>query len=504
MDVLLAARDSKLYRSITDCGAGGFSSAVGELGAEIGAEVHLERVPLKHAGMAPWEIWLSESQERMVLAVPPKAWPALRNMFADEDVEAVELGIFKDTGRLQVFSSGERVADLPMPFLHDGLPRVEQRAQWQAPRAGPRRRPASDEDEAPQNLGPVLLEKLSDPNTCSREWLIRQYDHTVQGQTIGRPLHGKHDGPGDAAVIWPFVVTGQKEVPAVAIAMGLSVGPADPHAGAVSAIDEALRNLACVGADTRKAALLDNFCWGDPRNPSDLGSLVRAAAGCRDGALAFEVPFISGKDSLNNTFVDEKGARVSIPGTLLISAIAPLPEPQSRITMDLKAPDHVLCLLAPRRGGLEESRLVLDLLQTQMRAGAILACHDISEGGLLVAAAEMAFAGGVGLELVTTEIPGETSTEKLFGEGLTRFLVELDLEAEKKLQRAFKDHLCRRVGVTTKGELLMVKDRHGRSLVQESLATLRDGWRDTLAALLDGKRRNRGSAASQATLEARS
>ncbi len=493
MDVLLQARDQKLFRAVTDCGAGGFSSAVGELGAAVGAEVHLERTPLKHEGMAPWEIWVSESQERMVLAVPPKLWPALKALCDSEDVLAFELGTFKDTGRLQIFFKGERVADLTMSFLHDGLPRAMQRAEWNAPKPPPGR--VLRRGSGPLNwpdAGRRLRDLLAHPNTCSRAWMIRQYDHEVQGQTVQKPLQGVGQGPGDAVVVWPVTATGgDKTVPALAIAHGLTVGNPDPYAGAVEAIDEALRNLACAGVDTRKASMLDNFCWGDVRNPAELGSLTRCAMGCLDAATAYGVPFISGKDSLHNTYVDLDGRRHSIPGTLLISAMAPV-DVEKRLSLDLKAPGHPVFLLAPKKPGLQASRAVFDALYMAMEAGHILACHDVSEGGMAVTAAEMAFAGAVGLELTTgSEDDGEELP--FFEEGLTRFVVEVEPGREKKLLALFKEQVCWQVGNTVKEPVMRVVDKSGRSVMEEPLEALSGAWGGTLPRVLDRGEQPRGS-----------
>lgn len=487
MDVLLVARDQKLFRSVTDCGAGGLSSGVGEMGALLGAEIHADRVPLKHQGMAPWEIWLSESQERMVLAVPPKNWPALQALCAAEDVEVTEIGTYKDSGRLQVFFEGERVADLTMSFLHDGLPRVMQRAEWSAPRPPPgRSRSRGDDAEVDwPTAGAQLRTLLADPNTCSRAWLIRQYDHEVLGQTVGKPFHGVGAGPADAAVIWPMVVTQDKSVPPVAIAMGLSVGVVDPYKGAVAAVDEALRNLICVGADISKGGLLDNFCWGDPRDPQQLGSLTRSAMGCHDAAVAYGVPFISGKDSLNNAYVDEKGQRHSIPGTLLISAVAPLPSVEAKITMDVKNPDHRLWIVGPKKPGLQASRAVMDGVRQAISSNMVVSAHDCSEGGVAVAAAEMALAGDLGLDITWDEAEMTTHEPDFFTEALTRFVVEVDPAKEKKFAALFKEQLCRPFATVSKEKVFRVRTGRGVAL-EEPLSALRAAWTQTLPRLLDG------------------
>ena len=270
LDCLLVARDRGLYRGVTDCGAGGFSSAVGEMGEKCGAEVELDRVPLKYAGLASHEIWISEAQERMVLSVPPDKLEACLAVFAAEDVEATVIGRFTDTGSLVVKDQGEVVAELDMRFLHDGAPRPVRQAHWVAPSFADPGSPACDDP------GAMLLRLLAAPNIASKEWIIRQYDHEVQGQSVVKPLVGvRGDGPGDAAVLKPLE---SSEMGAV-IACGTNprYGTLDPYRMALSAIDEALRNAVCVGGDPTRASLLDNFSWGNCDKPDRLGSLVLAS-----------------------------------------------------------------------------------------------------------------------------------------------------------------------------------------------------------------------------------
>ncbi|HEU5100298.1 MAG TPA: AIR synthase-related protein, partial [Roseiflexaceae bacterium] len=300
LDVLLQARDAGLYSAITDCGAGGLSSAVGEMGEATGAHVALDDVPLKYAGLQPWEIWLSEAQERMVLAVPPASLEALLALCAGEDVEATVIGQFTGDGRLTVTHGGHTVVDLAMTFLHKGIPQRMLDAVWKTKDQRPK---TNDEarEHAPLVLGPsslvlALKALLAHPNIASKAPIIRTYDHEVRGGTVVKPLVGAHcDGPGDAAVLQPVRTT------TLGLALGCGINPRygqiDPYWMALACVDEALRNIVAVGGDPRQAAILDNFCWGDPRQPDRMAGLTRAAAGCYDAALAFGTPFISGKDS---------------------------------------------------------------------------------------------------------------------------------------------------------------------------------------------------------------
>ncbi|MFN2137029.1 MAG: phosphoribosylformylglycinamidine synthase subunit PurS, partial [Candidatus Promineifilaceae bacterium] len=267
-ELILLARDEGLYNAITDCGAGGFSSAIGEMGEGVGARVQLRDAPLKYSGLLPWEIWLSEAQERMVLAVPRPFWPRLQELARGQDVEAFCLGEFEDSGQLRIFYDEALVGDLSMSFLHDGVPRQSLQAIWEPPAPLPE---SGDPGLAPQE---ALLKLLAFPNIRSKETVLRRYDHEVQGGTAVKPLTGvANQGPSDAAVIVPQVVQETHSPRAVAIGNGIcpQYGQIDPYLMAWAAIDEALRNVVAAGADPDTVAILDNFCWGNPNLPDRLG-----------------------------------------------------------------------------------------------------------------------------------------------------------------------------------------------------------------------------------------
>jgi phosphoribosylformylglycinamidine synthase II len=511
LDALLRARDRKLYGSVTDCGAGGFSSAIGELGSVTGARVRLEDVKLKTTDLESWEIWLSESQERMVLAVPPKNLKALEAVFAAEGCETAVIGEFTRDGRLTVVHHDELVVSLDMKFLHKGLPRVERAAEWSG--AAPSKASGGTE----KKLAAVLREAVAHPNVCSREWVIRQYDHEVQGGTVIKPLQGvRHDGPGDACVICPHAATGDMDDFAgfsVAHGMNPDYGRIDPYWMAMACVDEALRNMTCVGADPSRAALLDNFCWASPDDPKQLGALVRAAEGCRDAAKGFGAPFISGKDSLYNQSKDEKGRELQVPGTLLISAIAPVPDVRKAVTMDFKGPGNSLYLIGRTNeelGGSLYHRLLgrsggeapkvqpasaLDgfkSLHAAINRGMVLSAHDLSDGGLAVAAAEMGFTGEFGCLLDLDEMPRDpriySNETLLFSESPSRILVEVAPENESAFLRHFgkgaKSAPVRRVGQTTANPILKVVGLDGSSIMEEPLRELKEAWQRTLPAML--------------------
>lgn len=403
IEVITRARDDGLYHAITDCGAGGFSSAVGEMARETGAEVDLKQVKLKYVGLAPWEIWLSEAQERMVLAVPAENVGALQKWCDTFDVELTDIGVFTDAGHL-VVRYGERVVlDLANEFLHEGLPQRQLVAVQPSPQPlaqfGRRVREARGEGEVRQRL----LDLLSHPNIASKADVIRIYDHEVQGGTVVKPLTGAmNDGPSDAVVIKPLGTEGTRGL-VLSCGINAEFGKHDPYRMAVSVVDEAIRNAVAVGADPDRIALLDNFCWGDPNNPETLGALVEAARGCHDAALHYSTPFISGKDSLNNEYVGADGQRHAIPPTLLISAIGVIADVSKAVTMDLKEVGSAIYLIRENPKSQMPSPNVYRALHQAMTLRLVRACHDVSEGGIAVAAAEMCIAGRFGMTLDVDE-----------------------------------------------------------------------------------------------------
>ncbi len=370
LDVILQARDRRLFNAITDCGAGGFSSAVGEMGEELGAKVWLDRAPLKYAGLSYTEIWISEAQERMVLSVPPDKWEELAALSRSEGVEATIIGQFVPTGRLELFYGEHPVGELTMKFLHDGRPPVVREAVYTPPPIQPLSWPHGKDQidaSAPGSVGNIdaaatLRSVLGSLNVASKEWVIRQYDHEVQGGSVLKPLVGvANDGPGDAAVVRPLLHSQRGIV--VACGMNPRYGDFDTYHMAASAIDEAVRNCVAVGADPARICLLDNFCWGNTDRPETLGSLVRAAVACYDMAVALGMPFISGKDSLNNEFrfagADGQGGSIAIPPSLLISALGQVSDVSTCVSMDFKQPGNLVFVVGTTHDELGGSHFAL-------------------------------------------------------------------------------------------------------------------------------------------------
>lgn len=499
LDVVLQARDRGLYTAITDCGAGGFSSAVGEMGADLGANVELDRAPLKYEGLSYTEIWISESQERMVLAVPPAKWPDVESLCQAEGVEAAVIGKFEETGRLKLNYRGELVGDLSMHFLHDGRPDVVRSASFGARSVSEGATPALA--YASGSAADALRAILSSYSVCSKEWVIRQYDHEVQGGSAIKPLTGvANDGPSDAAVVNPVLGSWQ----GLAIANGINprYGDIDPYWMAATAIDEAVRNAVAVGADPRRIAILDNFCWGNVNDPAVLGSLVRAAEACRDVAVAFGTPFISGKDSLNNEY-RSADRRISIPGTLLVSAMGLVRDVRQCITMDLKEAGNDLYVVGETKdemggshyhlvtgasGGavpkvdLQRAPKIFAAVHLAITKGLVRACHDVSEGGIAAALAEMAFAGGVGADVTDLKSIGESlsDTVRLFSESPTRFIMEVRRESAAALTEAFAGLPLVKIGSTVKEPRLRIAGLNGEWLIWSKLDELKEAWQKPL------------------------
>lgn len=490
IEVIERARDARLYHAITDCGAGGLSSAVGEMAAELGGQVDLQRVPLKYAGLAAWEIWLSEAQERMVLAVPAHNLPALQTLCNTYRVELSDIGEFLPTGRLQVFYGETPIVDLQNGFLHT-CPRRELTAHLPTA-AEPLPNPAAPTPIAdPAVLHSTLLRLLAHPNIASKEDIIRLYDHQVRGMTILPPLTGVHaNAPSDAAVLKPQETEGWR---GFVLANGINplLTEPDPYRMAFSAVDEAIRNAVAVGANPAQLALLDNFCWGDPSRPETLGTLVEAARGCHDAALHYNTPFISGKDSLNNEYLGSDGKRHAIPGTLLISAIAIHPDVRHTVSMDAKTPgnhiyllgdwiaalagSHAAWILTPETLPAPEELLrtppqisvnapkVYHALHQAIQHGLIRACHDLSEGGLAVAAAEMCLGGNLGFSLDVSALHANPFVA-LYAETNGCLL----LEVTPQNASALKEHLhglpLRLLGEVTAEPMLTI--RHNTQQIQ--------------------------------------
>jgi len=437
--IVKEARDLGLYRSITDNGAGGISCSVAEMAKECnGAWVSLEKVPLKYPGMAPWEIWISESQERMTLAVQPENLEAFMELMGRREVEAMVIGEFSDSGRCIVEYHGDVVMDIELAFLHEGLPKKHLVSRY-TKKAYPE--PTSP---CPDRLDATLLAMLQRRNICSKEFISVQYDHTVQGGHVLGPLQGR--GRVQAMATLTKVVPGSKKGVGLSQGMFPSYSNIDPYRMAAAGIDTAIRGLIGLGIPLDAIAILDNFCWCSSDDPERLGQLKRAAMGCYDVATAFGTPFISGKDSMYNDFsgydADNNPVKVSVPPTLLISSIGIHPDVVTSVSIDVKIEGDLVYLVGATKeelGGSEYfaylgcvGNVVPELDPVLVKAyyqrltdailqGLVASACPVTRGGLGVALGMVAIAGQLGMDLSVPS--GMRPDYFLFSESLGRFVV---------------------------------------------------------------------------------
>ena len=488
---IIEIRDLQLASAVTDIGGGGLSSAVGETAERFncGVTADLSKVPLKYQGLAPWEIYLSESQERMLITVPPDNLEQVMAVFEKEDVIATAIGALTPERHLILTYSGETVSDIDMTFLFNPCTSTKVATVEKTTFTEP-------DFPEPTNLTETLLQLLAAPNIASKESVIRTYDHEVKGNTTLKPLQGQYAGPNDAAVLKPL----DHSLKCLTISCGMNpnFGKIDAYWMAASAIDEAIRNNIAVGG--RRISLLDNFTWGNPEKTERLGSLVRACEACYDFAVAFKAPFISGKDSLYN-----ESPLGPVTPTLLITAIGVIPNIQSTTSMDLKAAGNLLYIIGEtfnELGGSEYYKLkgflgasvpkvrgakakrTFKIVTKAIDEGLVKSCHDLSEGGLAVATAEMAFAGGLGLEIDLRGVSGKELTRNdfvLFSESNSRFLIEVAEADKENFEELMKGKNCTLIGKVTKEQKLLVHDLKGKVTVDASLETLRRSWKKTLS-----------------------
>jgi phosphoribosylformylglycinamidine synthase len=489
---VISIRDSGLASAITDLGGGGLSSAVGETAKKFGcgAVLDLEKVPLKYTRLAPWEIYVSESQERMLLTAPPKNLSNVFEIFQEEDVEATAIGKLTSNKALKLNYQSAEVAEIDISFLFEP-PKTTRTAEYISANLAEPHLPE------PENLTSELLQLLSSPNIASKENVVRTYEHEVKGNTALKPLQGNYSGPNDAAVLKPL----DKSWRGIAISCGMNpnYGKIDAYWMAASAIDEAVRNNVAVGG--RRIALLDNFAWGNPEKPERLGSLVRACEACYDFATAFKTPFISGKDSLYN-----ESPLGPVTPTLLITALGIVPDIRSVVSMEVKAPNDLIYIVGQtfeELGGSEYYKLKGHLGKTvptvrpnqakktfraitkAIDSGVIKACHDVSEGGLAVSAAEMAFSGGYGMELDLCRVPMDALNRDdfvLFSESNSRFLVEVTERARSDFEAVMEGRAHALIGKVTRTAQLRIRGLTGKVIVNVSIKDMLGHWKQTLSS----------------------
>ncbi len=449
--IVKEARDLGLYHSITDNGAGGISCSVAEMAKECnGCHVYLDRVPLKYPGMAPWEIWISESQERMTLAVPPEKLDAFMELMQRREVEATVIGTFTDTGRCVVESRGTVVMDVGLDFLHDGLPKKHLKTTYT------KKTYPEPCIPCPERLDATLLAMLQRKNLCSKEFISIQYDHTVQGGHVLGPLQGAGRVQADATLT--RVVLDSKK--GVGLSQGLfpSYSEIDAFLMAGAGIDTAIRGLIAIGVPLDTIAILDNFCWCSSDEPERLGQLKHAARGCYEFATAFGTPFISGKDSMFNDFsgydAENNPVKISVPPTLLISSIGIHQDVSKAVSLDAKIAGDLVYVIGETREELGGSEYFahlgsigntvpgLDAAAARERYGRlteaisrelIASACPVSHGGLGTALAKVAIAGRLGMDL--TLDAGMRPDYFLFSESLGRFVVTVAPDNKRAFER---------------------------------------------------------------------
>ena len=491
-DAILAARDEGLVRAITDCGAGGFSSAVGEMGEETGVRIALDQVPVKYPGLSPWEILLSESQERMVLAVAPVHVERLFEICRGFNVEATVLGEFTGDRRFTAIYEGHTVLDLEMDFLHGGLPQRVMKAGW--------KRPYFDEPTTPTTVTDgywvkLFTQVLAHLNVCSKESIVRFYDHGVQGTNALPPFAGVvEDGPNDAAIITPIL--GKPYGLVISHGLNPVLNTIDPYYGSLWAAVEAVSNAVACGANPKEMVLIDNFIWPFP-DEELLGALDLAIDACVDFVRATGMPFISGKDSLSSTYRGKDGTVIKIPPVLCVSAFGRIPDVSRTVSADFKEIGSQIVLVGYRNtdemaGSVYYEHLgavgnklpkidpaglmkVFEVVYNAVNSGGLLACHDISEGGLAAALAEMCFGGGMGAQIIIPDI--EVAEHFLFNETAGCFLVEIPLGSDPV--NIFGEVPCTVIGKTTDGRSITAK-QSGNVLFTLDLEELKEAWQQPM------------------------
>jgi phosphoribosylformylglycinamidine synthase len=489
---ILEIRDRGLGSGVSDLGGGGLAVGAVEMAdrAGCGLEIQLDKLHLREPHMAAWEIWVSESQERMLIAAPAENIEEIMEITGSEELEVSVVGEFTNNKLLKIYYSGIQIAEIEIEFLTHP-PSFIGKAVWRPPEY------ADPELPEPEDLREELLKLLSSPNIASKECIIRTYDHEVQGNTCIKPLQGDHGGPNDAVVIKPLDDSWMGVVISVGLKPRYSL--IDPYWMAASSIEEAIRNNVAVGG--RRISILDNFTWGSPEKPDRLGALYRAVRACYDFAKAFETPFISGKDSLYN----ESPLGPILP-TLLITGIGIIPDVRGAVTVDLKGPGDPIYLLGVTREELggseyfrlkgyvgnrvpnvypEESKRVFELVAEAVDRGYIAACHDLSEGGLGVALAEMALASGYGIETWLKSVPRDGVSRDdylLFSESNGRMVVEVRKELEEKFVKLASrlSGLCSRIGYVSRSPRLVIHGLNGKPVIDLDNSELRRAWRGAL------------------------
>ena len=502
LDFLLEARDKNLINAITDNGAGGLSSSFGEMGSEIGVRLDLDKAPLKYSGLLPWEILLSEAQERMSLAISPKNLKNLKELAQKHDVELTVIGQFNSNHHFQFYYNQKLIGEIPMRFLHEGVPQKKLKGIWM-----PRER-KEPEISVPEDYNKIIITLLGRLNICSKEEIVRRYDHEVQGHTVVKPFMGiTNDGPSDAAVLKPIYTSWE----GLSVSHGLCprYSDIDTYSMAANAIDEAVRNSICVGANPDYLAGLDNFCWamGFSEGEENMytGLLVRANKALYDITTVYKVPCISGKDSMRNDYRIGENA-VSVPPTLMFTVIGKLPDVRKAVTMDVKNEGDLVYILGLTKNELGASEYFNELgftgnkvpqveptnaisryhlLYKAIQSRLVISAHDCSDGGLGVCLAECSFGGGLGMNIDLRKVPVENITREdliLFSESASRIIVTISPHNKNRFENLFRNSSFAHIGIV-KGTELVIKGLKGEIIIQKPISELKTAWKRTFEFL---------------------
>lgn len=488
-DAIIEARNANLIRAITDCGAAGFSSAIGELGEDIGVTVDISKAPLKYPGLAPWEIWLSESQERMVSAVSPENIEKFLAICRKYNVETTVLGEFDGSNKLTVKYGKQVVIDLDYGFLKHGLPQRVMEAHWEKPHFN------DATPEIPSDWVGTVKRVLSHGNVCSKEPIVRQYDHGVQGTNALPPFGGeKLDGPNDAVVITPIL--GKPYGMVLSHGMNPILNRIDPYEGSKWAVAEAMANYVAVGGNPDESVWVNNYIWPFPDKES-MGSLDRSVDAVVDSMNALQRPVVSGKDSLSSTYRGKDGQVIKIPPVLCMSVFGRIPDVEQTVTSDIKGAGSRLYLVGALDSGMAGSTYydisglvgnevpkidltalphVLRGVHQAIKSGEVLACHDVSEGGVIGAVSEMAFGGDCGVE-VTLEEGIQRPDMLLFNETAGMFVVEI--KDDETAERLFVDLPHMALGTTSPIKEVTVTVGKN-NLFTASTDDLKQAWQEPL------------------------
>ena len=509
-DFLIEARDLGLYKGITDNGAGGLSSSVGEMAQfSNGFELWLDKVPLKYSGLDPWQILVSESQERMTLAIAPKKIDKFLEIAKKHDVKATVIGKFTNSGKFYSTYKNQTVAYLDMDFIHKGVPQMELEAEWLEPKERGLQEPKF-KDMTDQ--GSFLKNILGRLNICSKDYIVRQFDHEVQGTNVIKHLVGENsDVYSDAVVLKPVFDLNE----GIAIAAGINpkYGEIDAYNMTALSIDEVIRRIIAVGGSLKEIALNDNFCWSSPlpsKNNTDakykLAQLIRANQALKDLTLSFRTPCISGKDSMSmdGTLkdVNNKEHRISALPTIQFSAIGKISDIRKCVTMDVKKPGDLVYILGKTRdelGGSEYYEMrgeiglnvpkidvktaikLYDTISQAIEKGLVNSCHGIYKGGLAVALAQISFAGGYGLEVDLDRMPTQNlkKVDKiLYSESASRFLVSVSPENKKSFEKIMKGNIFKEIGKVRDDEKFKIFFKV-KPIIKENIYQLKKAWKST-------------------------